>query len=294
MAKEKQWPLIPGLTARYESDSVFLHFDSVAVMAEYANRPIHNSENETFRQIVMGPRKDKGKEWYGVPTSAEALAILSAGVWPAGADRLIAELGDISGKFAPPQSIRRRLVRADQGDALDIHAANRGDIGRAWSVAKRKSIISAQTVIIDVHTSMTWSVPADQLFWRGATALILADQLCDAGYSVEINAHFCSQNSDSSDRLLYISVCAKESHEPMDLARLAASVCLASTFRILKLASCCQSPYTVAPNFGQSIPLPPLNSQTGARHIRIDKDVVISAATARKFLETANWIEGEI
>jgi len=121
--------------------------------------------------------------WLGVSSVAELRSVLQKG-YPAG----VAKLEQITvGDLPEPQDIRRRRVRSDQGDELDMQAVYRGDLSRAWSRTKRQSRTSVRSVSIVIDLCGNANITSDQLFWRGAAGLRLANELTNAGYSVAID-----------------------------------------------------------------------------------------------------------
>jgi hypothetical protein len=166
--------------------------------------------------------------WLGVSSVKELRSVLKNG-YPAG----VAKLEKITvGELPAPQDIRRRRVRSDQGDELDMQAVYRGDLSRAWSRTKRQSRTSVRSVSIVIDLCGNASVTSDELFWRGAAGLRLADELTTAGYSVAVYGAAGAVRIDSTgDQRLAQFVEIKAEDAPMDMDRLASLTCLAGFFR---------------------------------------------------------------
>jgi len=84
-----------------------------------------------------------------------------------------------------------------------------------------------------IDLAAAWNVDADELFWRGASALRLAGELVSAGYNVAIYAAAaCSSytESDSDNRLAQL-IEIKGEDSPFDIDRLAALTALPGFFR---------------------------------------------------------------
>ena len=168
------------------------------------------------------------RSWLGVSSVSELRSVLKNG-YPAG----VAKLEQITvGELPAPQDIRRRRVRSDQGDELDMQAVYRGDLSRAWSRTKRQSRNSVRSVSIVIDLCGNASVTSDQLFWRGAAGLRLANELTNAGYSVAVYGAAGAVRIDSTgDHRLAQFVEIKAEDSPLDMDRLASLTCLAGFFR---------------------------------------------------------------
>lgn len=178
---------------------------------------------------VWNRKIGSGSDWLGVPTVPELRSVLTKG-YPAGVKKLeTITCGDLP----EPQDIRRRRVRSDQGDELDMQAVYRGDLGRAWSRTKRQSRRSVRSVSIVIDLCGNASVTSDQLFWRGAAGLRLAEELTNAGYSVAIYGAAGMKRLHSYDEKFQMAqfVEIKAEDSPLDMDRLASLTCLAGFFR---------------------------------------------------------------
>lgn len=173
-------------------------------------------------------KRKSDRDWLGVSSVSELRSVLKNG-YPAG----VAKLEQITvGELPAPQDIRRRRVRSDQGDELDMQAVYRGDLSRAWSRTKRQSRASVRSVSIIIDLAGNASVTSSELFWRGAAGLRLADELTTAGYSVAIYGAAGTKNytaEGSEDVCQLVEIKAEDS--PMDMDRLASLTCLAGFFR---------------------------------------------------------------
>jgi hypothetical protein len=173
-------------------------------------------------------KRKSDRDWLGVSSVSELRSVLKNG-YPAG----VAKLEQITvGELPAPQDIRRRRVRSDQGDELDMQAVYRGDIGRAWTRTRRQSRNSVRSVSIVIDLCGNASVTSDQLFWRGAAGLRLANELTNAGYSVAVYGAAGAVRIDSTgNQRLAQFVEIKAEDAPMDMDRLASLTCLAGFFR---------------------------------------------------------------
>tara|TARA_R110000868_G_scaffold125041_2_gene330499 strand:+ start:19606 stop:20475 length:870 start_codon:yes stop_codon:yes gene_type:complete len=167
-------------------------------------------------------------DWLGVSSVKELRSVLTKG-YPAGVEKLEKiTVGDLPS----PQDIRRRRVRSDQGDELDMQAVYRGDLSRAWSRTKRQSRNSVRSVSIVIDLCGSARVTSDELFWRGAAGLRLASELTNAGYSVAIYGAAgsgCYTSEGNENLAQFVEIKAEDS--PLDMDRLASLTCLAGFFR---------------------------------------------------------------
>lgn len=166
--------------------------------------------------------------WLGVPSVHALRKVLTKG-WTEGVKR-IEEVP--VGELPEPTSIRRRRVRADQGDEIDMQAVYRGDLSRAWSRTKRQNRTSVRSICLVIDLAGNAGVTSDQLFWRGASGLRLADELTKAGYSVAIYGAAGAAGVDSEERenlTQFVEIKGEDS--PLDMDRLAALTGLSGFFR---------------------------------------------------------------
>jgi hypothetical protein len=173
-------------------------------------------------------KRKSDKDWLGVRSVSELRSVLTKG-YPEG----VAKLEKITvGDLPAPQDIRRRRVRSDQGDELDMQAVYRGDLSRAWSRTKRQSRNSVRSVSIVIDLAGNANVTSDELFWRGAAGLRLASELTEAGYSVAIYGAAGAEEittQGSNNVCQFVEIKAEDS--PLDMDRLASLTCLSGFFR---------------------------------------------------------------
>ena len=200
--------------------------------------------NENFRKAKDYVTKGGGEtrteseseSWFGAPSFSVMQSRFRDG-WADGSRRLL----EMATRDINPASIRRRRVRADQGDEVDMQAIWRGDMGRAWTRTRRQNRTGVRSVSIIINLGAHCGVTADRLFWRGASALKLASALTEAGYSVAIygaaSAHNCDQEH-SMDSVQFVSI--KDEDQPLDLDRLAALSAMPGYFRTALFAGICK------------------------------------------------------
>lgn len=217
-------------------------WDSVMEPTESVNGEWTKSSNKdraTGYVATGGGKRSKGEseEWFGAPSFEEMQRRLREG-WPDGSERLL----QIATRDINPASIRRRRERADQGSELDIHAVYRGDLSRAWTRTRRRAGSGVRSVSIIIDLGAHCGVGASSLFWRGASALKLANALTESGYSVAIYGAASGKNADTDDKVDTVQmVPIKDEDQPLDLDRLAALTAMPGYFRTSLFAGICKA-----------------------------------------------------
>lgn len=198
---------------------------------------------EAFLDAVKaGPTREDNREawshywtverrsWYGCDAdTGEDVAVLVSTGWPRG-QKLVADLIEkTSAATALPIDRRRRLVRTDSGDSVDIHAVWRGQLDKAWSKAVRRNTRGPQRVDLVANMLCSGGDEATVLAWRGAAAVAIADRLTAAGYAVRIVVGFGGRCTGAT---VNCRITVKDHGGPLDEAT-AASVIMPGFFRAL-------------------------------------------------------------
>ena len=153
--------------------------------------------------------------------------------WAEGVKNIEKNLSNI-GEVQRPVSMKRRRVRADQGDELDIHAVYRGDLDHAWLRMGRRQGTGTRFITIGVSLSVNASQSGEQLMWAAGAAMQFADVLTEGGYSVRIIGIYAGKNCFNTSGIhptQYITVTAKDYEDPVDMNRLTTSIASAAFFR---------------------------------------------------------------
>jgi hypothetical protein len=211
---------------RYE---VAILWDSVAEPAQVAQTlTVGSNKSKAVSDAEGKGGTGDDQAWFGAPSPKVLKERLQRG-WPEGANRL----QQIATRDINPMSIRRRRVRGDQGDEIDMQAVWRGDLSRAWTRTRRMSRSGAvRTLTIVCQLGDSAGVGSDKLFWRGAAALKLADALTSAGYNVGIYGAITSADCDEGSKVSATQfVEIKATDAPLDLSALAALTAMPGFFR---------------------------------------------------------------
>ena len=206
-------------------------YDSVAEFLD-AVHECRNPINDKYRRELL--ERDNENDWLGAGcvTGNDVLRLMREG-WPAGQRKMAGLMDGFDTSELTPMDTRRRLVRGDMGDHLDIGSVYAGRIGTAWTSARRKTAKAPQRVDILVNVGVAAMQRADVVFWRGACAVALADKLSQAGYMVRIAVTYVAETT--SKESVNIRVTVKDYDKPLDMAT-TATVLLPGFFRSLILA----------------------------------------------------------
>lgn len=210
----------------------FAYYDNLQEVETAPIAKINKNQWDRYMRIVCSYSGYRAQDWLGCDSVSQVIDFVTNG-WAAGVDKGIAA----QGKFAPPKIkyIRRKRKWSDQGDHIDIHRVNSGNIDRAWQRAVKTSGGSRKTgrnVVIAVDIAGNCNVSSESLFWAGAAASVMASNLVVAGYNVAVvSYHLTSYQGSSNVDYSHMSAMLKGFDEPLDLSRLYSTTALAGFFR---------------------------------------------------------------
>lgn len=194
------------------------HFESIDDMLNMEipakNMPVYRS-NRDFR----------GKYWFGMSDSFDGTVEMIKSGWKEGLAQAQRVLESV--QMPKVRSSRRRRVQTDFGDHFDIQKMYAGQLDRAWTTTKRERSFNTgahnATIVVELATS--GSVDSDKCFWRGATAVMVADMLQAAGRNVKIIGMSTVDRLYKSNRNLRqcTTVVLKDYNQPLDLDMLMAT-----------------------------------------------------------------------
>ena len=167
------------------------------------------------------------RKWFGADSQSQYEDRLVHG-WGAGVD----QLREIATKEIKPTSLRKKRIRSDQGDELDIHAVYRGDLSRAWSKSKRQHKLGGmRSIALVCNLSCSAGEDAKNLFFRGASVLKLTEALSEAGYSVAIYAATGSSGVGDGFNFVQVVEIKSEDHA-LDVSSLASLIAMPAYKRV--------------------------------------------------------------
>src|SRR5712672_397052 len=100
------------------------HYESLAEFAALEPSSAHN------REVLTKTLADGRERWLGVEGGSSAVQRIFTEGWPEGVTRTLEALKGLQVRRAT--SIRRKRIRADFGDAIDMQRVYRGDLANAW------------------------------------------------------------------------------------------------------------------------------------------------------------------
>lgn len=127
-----------------------------------------------------------GAHWADATGTTDAVAKLTA-PYEAGAaiiNRIEKAAANI--KLPPQMDTRRRRVRGDQGDELDIHAVWRGQSATAWARMGKRQVTAPPMVSIVINSIISADNDKTVISYRGAVGIVLCQLLERFGYRVRL------------------------------------------------------------------------------------------------------------
>ena len=124
---------------------------------------------------------------------------------------------------------RRRKSFSDMGDDIDMQKVYGGQLDTAWDSFKMvQDSTRPKSVTIAVGILAHCGVNSKDFFWRGATALLIADALQTAGISVRIIGYCISERvwaGPKAPRIIRQQWTVKDHGEHLDMERLTFMLC---------------------------------------------------------------------
>lgn len=177
--------------ARYDSVSEFLDdMNGNAKCRE--NQELKNYwAHGDCRNEKYGPGKTS--DWLGGARNGDEVQRITREGWPEGLERARRLLDGFELEDIITVDRRRRMTRGDFGDHLDIGSVYAGRHMTAWTRGHRKRILAPSKVDLVMNMVIPAIDSYDNLFWRGAAGLMLADLLEQSGLPTRlVFGHGCS------------------------------------------------------------------------------------------------------
>jgi hypothetical protein len=175
-----------------------------------AGRRVNTAEDPAYRAGFIGRHYES---WQDVLENAN-------GNWPKGR-QIVEEMLEALSKIELPQpaSIRRKARWSeDNGDELDHDRLRSGQ--EYWRTTRRENLRGPETVSIVVNVTSPASMDAEDILWRGAAGVVLANLLEAAGYRVEFWAVQTASGGYTNGAGCFTALCLKRSEQPLDLGSL--------------------------------------------------------------------------
>lgn len=217
-------------------------------------RPHPNNANHDWLE-VRHARHNQSFDWLGIHGGTPAVERAVRQGWPEG--RAKAQRNIEALELPRVKSIKRQRTQAEAGDHLDMQRVYAGDLDRAWETTRRDLGISFKSPLVSllVNVGGSSNVKAEEMFWRGAAALVACDALEQSGRRVEILAY--NYAGDVYPGAPYpdgLTVVKAKAHEgAVNLDQLASVIALAGFFRTYIFMAKLVCDQRASPGFGRTI-----------------------------------------
>lgn len=154
---------------------------------------------------------------------------------------------------------RRRKIKSNFGDELDIHKIYQGDLERSWTRTVRDEVDQNHhlvTILVDIGAN--YKVDCSHSLWLGAVTLKIVKELEAAGKSIKIIVGDGGKNTFSNSvKNCTTTMVVKNYNEGLSHTRLAA-MCHLGFFRTFCFAAFFSDPHLFPnPGLGKYFPLKP-------------------------------------
>lgn len=245
-----------------EHDAWVATYDTVADMVRACdNASEQNAENPDAKRRTADERASSFRTdhaWYGDSSFENVVAMVTTTGWRSGLDKARKNLEITNGYVPRVAAIKPILTWTDHGDDIEIDKVYSGELETAWRGKKKKKIASgAKLITVAIQFDALAYRSAEDFFWRGAVAAVVADALESAGYRVKILAYQHDRKS-FGEKNYCSTIGLKDHREPLELEKLIAVTGHVGAFRWLGLGAMNEVPDRVNRHYGITVdgPLP--------------------------------------
>ena len=159
-------------------------------------------------------------------------------------------------EFSPPTTARRKMRRNQEfGEELDPDRYLAKSI-TPWDRSVREQR-PTRNVTIGINLSVNAGADADDLLYRGAAALALADMMTSQGFNVGIVAFESCEDVTSQVSKAVVRYTLKDSTMPLDISAVAFAMCEIAWVRIVGvIGEMRHFPGTISAGYGRAVRLP--------------------------------------
>lgn len=208
---------------------VSVHFDSIVELLDYK---CENTNASKFKEYIYG-ESSQSSSWIGKTNSSNKDVINHA----LGGDSKMCE--DLLEKIAAFREqigadrvdfhdslpkIKRKRIKSDFGDSVDIHKVYQGQLDTAWDrMIRVESPKTSPLVTLCIDICGSSMENCTDSFWRAAVALHVSNELQSAGKSVKIVVAECAEGAmRDTHKLLSNSIVIKDFNQQVAIERIAA------------------------------------------------------------------------
>lgn len=235
-----------------------------------------------YSELLRG--RHYSSDWFGPFGRDEARAgrALRDG-WPEAVDRVLALAARFRDRLPPPVSMARRIVKADQGDSLELQDVYCGRLDTSWRVPRRQSRRAPREVWLANYMGLSAAESGQKLYWRGAAVAVLTDLLAAAGYHVGIlsySGQVGAFKEGPDEGTVQLEIVVKDPKSPLSLEALAGTTVNPAFYRLLYWRWCAAQPHDLQHGLGTpfSYELPP-GHLTGTENV-CDESTAVDYITA--------------
>lgn len=197
-----------------------------------ANSPAQSRETESYctgRQSMS---------WLGLEGGAPAFFEKLAKGWPELREKLERRLADVQLEVprfpTTTETRRRKRVRSEHGDTLNMTRVWNGDLEHAWERPVRQLRVAPNTKCVTLlfEIGANGTITNEQAMWRAALCMLLVRALAQAGRTFEIWVQSSSTGTFRQEagyrgtppNALWTAFCVKKASEPLVTDRLCTMV----------------------------------------------------------------------
>ena len=217
---------------------------SLSYAANWRDQYIERPEANEWQWSWANGNRAEGN----VADTWDEVKTLASEGWVGGVERIADLVSELRSAVPETEDITPRYIWTDQGDEYDIH--------RTWSGEFEKMFYGRDETVAPGPRIVNLVAPVggnsgkkdEELFWLGATTLVLADLLERAGYRVGIKGYNAAKayggTLDCAVNLL------KSPDQHVQLATIASAMCLPVYFRAVAFRYKGRAPYDVGSGWG--------------------------------------------
>ena len=259
------------------------HYDSIEGLRELPE-PTNETNLGIFKSACLGNGHDKN--WFGPKNETpEQVKELCRTGWQYGVNEAEKMRDQIS--LPVMESLKRKIIKGNQGDFLDIHKVNRGQLDIAWTKKRRSSSRGPRRFQLICKLGGSCFLSGIQLLWRGVACLALAQALIEAGNSVEIIGFNNTKRVYLDGTNIMNTVQIKEYSTPFDINALTTVIGLSGFYRYYMFLARLQLDKEASYGLGHSADEPPKIESGQAKQIVIPHDLLEKSAVVN-YLKTVD------